>query len=335
MRLIKYAAVALILCITAAIAAFMIWQKSCSDFLKDTRVSGMYIIEQGSSYPQIYAILFGDQATPKGFHSYLTRIKKIDRSLHYGYYEANDISLAELLDNVLAGKETLAKVTFPEGYNMYDVAKAIAAAEIADYDAMMAVFRDRALVAELTGNSYESLEGFLAPGTYFFQKKHSPVGIARKMVSDFYASLPADFEAKVARQGLSFYDAVTLASIVQKETYSAQEAPVVASVYLNRIKTKMLLQADPTIIYGIYESFDGPIQIRYKDLRDASNRFNTYVHKGLTPTPIASPSAIALAAVAAPATTDYYYFVATDNGMHQFSRSYEEHARYVRQYQMR
>jgi UPF0755 protein len=330
-KLITIASVLVLVCVLSAIGAYMYWQKSCKDFLQDTMVSGEYAIEQGSSYSEIYKMLFSNLETPYKFNYYLTRVAQIDRKLHYGYYEADNISLDALLANITSGKETLTRVTFPEGYNMYDIAKTIDKAGIATYDEMLTVFTDRAFVETLVGNSYESLEGFLMPGTYLFQKKHSPKGIAQKMVADFYASLPADFEAKVAKQGLSFYDAVNLAAIVQKETYNAKESPIVASVYLNRIKINMRLQADPTIIYGIYEKYDG--DIKFKDIRDPSNRFNTYVINGLPPTPIANPSAMALDAVANPAKTNYYYFVASRDGEHLFANSYAEHQQNVRIHQ--
>ena len=332
MKILKLALVFAAVCVITVVVAYALWKKSCNDFLENTQVSGQYIIEKGSSYPQVYRILFGGHETPKGFNYYLTRILKIDRKLHYGYYAADNISLDHLLGNLLTGKQTLTKVNFPEGYNMYDIAATIAAAGIATKEEMLSVFKDRAFVQELVGTSYESLEGFLAPGTYFFQKQHAPKGMAEKMVSEFYKSLPADFEAKAAKQGLSFYDAVTVASIVQKETYSADEAPLVAAVFINRIKKKMLIQADPTIIYGLYESFDG--NIRYKNLRDKTNRYNTYDHKGLTPTPISNPPAIALDAVATPANVDYLYFVATKDGKHVFSKTYEEHQRNVNIHQL-
>lgn len=317
---------ALVLVVIAGISGF-IWKKNCDSFLKNTLVTGEYIIEKGASYPQIYDIVFGKLDTPKGFKLYLSKVRKVSAKMHYGYYSADNTSLEELLQNITRGKQTLVKVTFPEGYNMYDVATTLENACICGRQAALDAFRDEKLIQKLTGGNYKSLEGFLSPGTYFFSKGYPAEKVAGKMVSEFYATLPPDFEVLAAEQGLDFYEALTLASIVQKETYSEAEAPLVAAVFLNRIKRKMLLQADPTIIYGIYEGFDG--NIRKVDIRESSNPYNTYKHRGLTPTPIANPSSIALNAVINPADVDYFYFVATKNGEHVFAKSYEEHLRNV------
>ncbi len=319
---------ALVVCAGVAFA----WKRACDTFLADTLVTGEYIIEKGEPFRKTYDAVFRGQNTPPGFIVYLTKIRDFDRKIRYGYYEANAISLETLIDHITNGKQTLTKVTFPEGYNMYDVATAIENAGIAGKATMLSVFTDRSFVLTLTGNGYESLEGFLAPGTYFFSKRYPPEKIAAKMVNEFYKTLPLDFEAGAKKQGLSFYDALILASIVQKETYDEAESPVVAAVFLNRIKSRMFIQADPTIIYGMYDRYDG--SIRKADITDRSNRFNTYRHKGLPPTPISNPSVMALSAVINPADSDYYYFVATKDGRHVFSKDYDDHRRNVRIYQL-
>lgn len=322
----------LVLVALGMLISYTYWKNSCNAFLENTKATGVYTIEKGDSYNKIYATLFDeyDNIPPK-LDKYIRRVLKIT-SLHYGNYEAADISLMDLLNNISKGRQSLLKVTVPEGYNMYNVASAVEAAGINSRMELMAVFTDRDVVMELTGNPYESIEGFLAPGTYLFEKNYPAKRIAAKMVAEFYKSLPENFEANAKQQGLSFYEALTLASIVQKETYSAYEAPIVASVFYNRIKKRMRLQADPTIIYGIFESYDG--RIHRADINNKNNRFNTYQHAGLTPTPIANPSAIALNAVASPAKTDYLYFVARKDGTHVFARTYEEHKKNVQTHQL-
>jgi UPF0755 protein len=308
------------------------WQRSSANFLRNTIVSGQFEIERGDSFGKVYKMILGDQKTPPYFFQYLTKVEKMGVKVNFGYYEADNITLEQLLQNIADGKQTLERVTFPEGFNMYEVATALDRAGLANRQAMLNVFTDRDVVQRLTGKNYATLEGFLAPGTYFFPKKFPPERIAATMVNEFFRTLPPDFEAKAAKQGLSFYDAIILASIVQKETYCADESPLVASVFLNRIKVRMRLQADPTIIYGIYEDFDG--RIRRVHLNDKENRYNTYQHSGLTPTPIASPSPMALNAVINPADSKYFYFVARKDGTHVFSRTYEEHRRNVRIHQL-
>jgi UPF0755 protein len=128
------------------------------------------------------------------------------------------------------------------------------------------------------------------------------------------------------------YDALILASIVEKETGLAAERPLIASVFVNRLRRGMRLQTDPTVIYGMGERFDG--NIRKRDLT-TDTPWNTYTRDGLPPTPIAMPGAQALHAVMHPATTDFLYFVSRGDGSHEFSRTLEQHNRAVARYQLR
>ncbi|MDR0454441.1 MAG: endolytic transglycosylase MltG [Deferribacteraceae bacterium] len=316
----------------ALFTAGTVWKNSCESFLANTLVSGEYDIEKGDGFNKTYNAIFGGKDIPAGFTLYLIKIRRFDKNIHYGYYTADEIPLETLITNIMNGKQTLTKITFPEGYNMYDVAAAIENSGINNKTEMLNSFADRSLILKLTGGNYESIEGFLAPGTYFFAKNYPAEKIIAKMVNEFYRSLPYDFDNKAKNLGLSFYDALILASIVQKETYDEKESPLVAAVFINRIKSRMLIQADPTIIYGIYDRFNG--QIRRADINDSNNRFNTYQHKGLPPTPISNPSLMALNAVINPADSDFYYFVATKTGKHVFAKDYDEHKRNVRIHQL-
>jgi UPF0755 protein len=318
--------------ILVAVVAFGGWYLFCLNYINKSILSGAYSIEKGESFSSFYNKVFTGQKPPPAFKNYLI-IKGYDRRIHFGEYSADNITVNELLSNVVSGKQTLLRLTVPEGYNMYDIAASLEEAGISKKAEMLAVFRDRSVVEKLVGVSYESLEGFLAPGTYFFAKNLSGEQIAGTLVKEFFRTLPEDFEVRVKRNGLSFYDALILASIVQKETYMEAEAPIVAAVFINRIKKRMRMQADPTIIYGKYEQYDGTISKR--DLQDKSNRFNTYTHNGLPPTPISNPSVMALTAVASPTKSDYIYFVAKHDGTHVFSKNYAEHSRNVYLYQKR
>ncbi|MDR2105396.1 MAG: endolytic transglycosylase MltG, partial [Deferribacteraceae bacterium] len=297
------------------------WLYRCASYLDNTMVLGEYSIEKGESFYSFYNKVFLEHNPPFALKSYLI-MKGYDKKVHFGEYIADNITIGELLSNIITGKQNLLKLTIPEGYNMYDIAAALEAAGISSRSEMLSTFKDRKVVEKLSGVSYESLEGFLAPGTYFFAKNLSSEQIAKTLVEEFFRTLPENFEPLVKRNGLSFYDALIIASIVQKETYIESEAPFVAAVFINRMKKRMRMQADPTIIYGKYESYDGTISKR--DLQDRENRFNTYTHNGLPPTPISNPSVIALTAVANPTKTDFIYFVAKQDGTHVFSKSYAE-----------
>jgi UPF0755 protein len=185
--------------------------------------------------------------------------------------------------------------------------------------------------AHSLGIENPTLEGYLFPDTYRFPRNLSAREIARELVDQFSAVWQT-IEPQARKRGMSMSEVVTLASIVEKETGAAEERPVIAAVFLNRLDKRMRLETDPSVIYGI-EDFDG--NLRKRHLTDRSNPYNTYRHKGLPPGPIASPGAGALRAVVEPAENEYLYFVSRNDGTHQFSRSYREHVNAVNRYQRR
>jgi UPF0755 protein len=183
-----------------------------------------------------------------------------------------------------------------------------------------------------------SLEGYLFPDTYFFTVDATAHDIVARLLTTFNQKFPPELQAMAANQGLSLHQAVTLASIVEREAQVPSERPVIASVYLNRIKDGMLLQADPTTQYAIatpasvaeYGWWKRDLTI--DDLK-VNSPYNTYVSNGLPPNPIASPGLASLEAVVRPSGTEFYYFVAKPDGSHAFARTLDEHNRNVQQYQ--
>jgi UPF0755 protein len=183
------------------------------------------------------------------------------------------------------------------------------------------------------GISDRSGEGWLFPDTYRFAPGITDVDILRKAHATMEKRLADAWTTRDPRLALATpYEALILASIVEKETGAASERPVIASVFLNRLRIGMRLQTDPTVIYGMGETYDG--SIRRKDL-SADTPWNTYTRDGLPPTPIAMPGAASLQAAMHPAETDLLYFVARGDGTHQFSRSLEEHNRAVARFQLK
>lgn len=180
----------------------------------------------------------------------------------------------------------------------------------------------------------ESLEGLLLPETYFFDHGDSDLDVMLRARRGMEEALDQLWPAR--RDGGLFespYEALILASVVEKETGAAHERPLIAGVFANRLRKGIPLQADPTVIYGLGESFDG--NLKRSHLRDARNKFNTYARRGLPPTPIAMPGRDAIRAVLDPPETDYIYFVAKGDGTHVFSKTLSEHNRAVNQYQRR
>lgn len=331
MKLFKYSLIFIATIIVLIVLSFIIWMKINNNFIKNTTITKEIHIDRGASLSSIYNDIFQNLDTPIFFKTYLTNVLKIDRTIKYGYYNAENISLYQFLENISNGTQSTVRITIPEGYNIFDIANVLDKNNITTKDSFLKDAFDKSVIKEITGENYSSMEGFLYPATYRFPKRYDNKRILNTMYNQFIKNLPKDFEAKASKFGLSLYEAVTLASIIQKETYSEDESPIVSSVFHNRLKINMRLQADPTIIYGKYLEFDGNIQ--KKDLQDKSNIYNTYKHNGLTPTPISNPSSIALNAVINPAKTNYIYFVADKKGNHIFSSDYRQHVNNVRKYQ--
>jgi UPF0755 protein len=194
-------------------------------------------------------------------------------------------------------------VTVPEGYNLFDIATAVEAAQLATRDDFLtAAHKDTALIADLDPTA-TSLEGYLFPDTYRFQRSDTPMTILHAMVKRFRQEA-----AQIGLKG-DVHHTVTLASLVEKETPVASDRPLVASVMENRLRDNMPLMTDPTVIYAamLENRYRGTI---YQSDLQRDSAYNTYRHTGLPPGPICSPGAASLKAALHPAATDYLYFVA-------------------------
>jgi UPF0755 protein len=259
----------------------------------------------------------------------LARFREKAGALRAGEYAfAPNLRAAEVLDRLAAGAVMTHRVVVPEGLRMEEVAARIEAAGLGSAAEFLSVAREPAMAAGL-GIQGASLEGYLFPETYELARGIPAREIVHLMVDHFFA-VWRGVEPQATAKGLSMHDVVVLASLVEKETAAAQERPLVAAVFLNRLERGMRLETDPAVIYGI-ANFDG--NLRRVHLEDVTNPYNTYQHAGLPPGPIASPGAAALRAVVDPAEADYLYFVARKDGTHQFSRSYGDHVRAVNRFQ--
>ncbi len=252
------------------------------------------------------------------------------RDIKTGEYLLNPSMPPFRIFNILTrGKSILYSVTIPEGYDRRHIAAVLAEKKLADEGEFLALTGAPELAQEY-GFKGPSLEGFLYPDTYQFGHGLGTRTVIDAMVKRFRQAL-APLKAEIERCGMSLEEVVTLASIVEKETGRAEERPLIASVFLNRLKKRMRLESDPTVIYGL-KSFTG--NLRRKDLERPSP-YNTYLNRGLPPGPIASPGVESIKAVLFPARTEYLYFVSKNDGTHYFSKTLEEHNRAVRMYQKR
>jgi UPF0755 protein len=265
------------------------------------------------------------------------------RSLKAGeYLFETPASIIDVQRRLRRGDVYFHTVVVPEGYTMFDIAAAIQAAGLGRAeDFLGAAQRDTYLISDLAPNA-RSLEGYLFPDTYQFTRMMSMDEMAAAMVKQFrqvatqIGLSPATFPAEPVPGGAQpppseTGDIVTLASIIEKETAVPQERPLVASVYYNRIASKMALDADPSIIYAelLAGSYQGALH--HADMRFDS-LYNTYRYAGLPPGPIGNPGRSSLAAAMHPAQTDYLYFVADAQGHHRFARTLEEHDKNVAAY---
>jgi len=243
-----------------------------------------------------------------------------------------------LFDRPLNSRETFWKisrgqifvhtVTVPEGWTMFDIAAEFDRQGICSREDFLAAARDASLVWDLAPQA-KSVEGFLFPSTYEFTRHTSCEQAVKRMVENFRAVweslVPSDAPPPA---GLTPAQVVTLASLVERETPMPVERPIVAGVFYNRLRLGHALQCDPTVQYAMAREGHPIKGVHPKDLR-IDSPYNTYVHRGLPPGPIANPGEASLRAALAPATTDYLYFVANDEGGHFFSRTLAEHNRNV------
>lgn len=261
----------------------------------------------------------------------LARLRGADSGIRSGVYEFNLPATPErILARLQAGDVIRRRLTIPEGFTFREIAQRIETAGFGSAAEVLALLRDPDLLGRLDFSA-PSLEGFLFPDTYFFAVETRPRQVLQVMLKEFRRRLTPELIEAGRRQGLSPLQLVTLASIVQKEAGRNDEMPLIASVYHNRLKRRMPLQADPTVIYGIPD-FDGNLTRRHLQ---TWSPYNTYRIAGLPPGPIASPGAAALHAAAFPATSRYLYFVARGDGSHAFSATLSEHNDNVRRYQLR
>lgn len=238
------------------------------------------------------------------------------------------MNLEEFLDRIVTGRGQVdVRVTIVEGWTFSQMRDLLDGAE--DLQRQTAGLSDAEIMQRL-GHPDLHPEGQFYPDTYYYRKGDSDMALFRKAFELMQARLEEAWEQRVPDLLLTGpYEALILASIIEKETQVRDEQPTIAGVFFNRLKKGMRLQTDPTVIYGIGEAFDGNITRKHLE---TDTPYNTYTRAGLTPTPISLPGMDSLLAAVRPATTDAYYFVARGGGRHKFSRTLDEHNRAVRKY---
>ena len=256
------------------------------------------------------------------------------RSLKAGEYRFDKSrNMIDVHNRLARGDVYFRTVVVPEGFTMFDIARAIETAGLGPAEDFLKVAQsDTALIADFAPNA-PCLEGYLFPDTYQFSRMMTMDEMAAAMVKQFrqVANQIGLIQAQESTPSEELHRTVTMASIIEKETAVAEERPLVASVYYNRLEKRIALDADPSIIYAelLAGAYTGALH--HDDMRFTSP-YNTYTHTGLPPGPIANPGKSALEAAMHPAQSDYYYFVADAAGHHRFARTMEEHDRNVASY---
>jgi UPF0755 protein len=256
------------------------------------------------------------------------------RRLQAGEYRFDrPMTAAEVADKISRGDVYVRALTFREGLTIREMASVFESAGYGPASEFIDASRNVALIRELDPQATD-LEGYLFPDTYTLPRRTTAAQLVERMVSRFQKVMTPELRQKAAERGFNVRQAVTLASLVEKETAKADERPVVAGVYTNRLEIGMGLQCDPTVIYALMLAgrYDG--NIRKGDLQ-IDSPYNTYRYAGLPPGPIAAPGEASLQAAVQPADVPYLYFVSRNDGSHVFSTTLDEHNRNVTNFQKR
>lgn len=329
MAFIKKLLVTGVIVSVAAVAGFSYWAKSPLD-TGGKAVEFSIAPGSGVGAAAQQMAKAGVPVNPQLFNI-LARVTGEAGRIKAGSYELKpDTSPRRLLTQLVRGEFAQEAITIVEGWTFRQMRAAIAAHERLRHDTVK--LSDEELMQKVS-SEYKTPEGLFFPDTYLFAKGSSELEIYKKAHQAMMKHLQTAWEGRDPSLPYKTpYEALTMASIIEKETGQKSERNMIAGVFVNRLRTGMMLQTDPTVIYGMGERYVG--DIRKKDLQ-TDTPYNTYMRAGLPPTPIALPGIQSLHAALAPAKTEALYFVARGDGTSQFSDNLNDHNRAVNQYQRR
>ncbi len=289
-------------------------------------------IPTGSSFLKVTKILNEAGLVKSRFFFYTLAItKRATRVIRAGEYEFNtSLTPAAVIDKLIRGEIKNYVVTIPEDFSMKDIAQRLEFFKLVDQETFFELARDKSFLMSL-GIMADSIEGYLFPETYLFNRSMSTLQIMKIMVSQFWKKVTPEMVEKAGKLGFNTHQFVTFASIVGKESGYDAEKPLISAVFHNRLKKKMRLQSDPTAVYDL-ENFDGRV---LRSHLKRNSPYNTYVNKGLPPGPIGNPGLASLMATLNPAPVNYIYFVLKNDRTHFFSDSLKMHNEAIRQYRLK
>lgn len=297
---------------------------ACGDAAAGTGAPIRVVIPAGASFREAVDSLerVGLVTSPRLFGFYAT-LGGRDRELRPGTYRIpRGSNWPYIVEALTEGRGLVRTVTIPEGFALQAIVPLLSRTLGVPSDSVEAAVRDTALRRALDVPA-PTLEGYLFPDTYTFGDGTTARGAVRVMTKRFQEKWEDEWDERLQTLALSRHDVLTLASIVEKEARLDEERPVIAAVYHNRLKKRMLLQADPTVQYARGRHTG---RVLYRDL-EIESRYNTYKYPGLPPGPIASPGAASMQAALFPAGVSYLYFVAHPDGHHEFRNTFAEHSR--------
>lgn len=301
-------------------------------FLWKTPYSGekkLFTIHKGEGFSTINYRLYKENIIkyPRLFH-YYTKFTNNVVNLKSGVYEIQpQMTMKDLVALFVDGKSLTISVTIPEGKNLYQIAGLIEQKKICSKKDFITESFSLELLSELSVPS-PSVEGYLYPDTYHFIPNSECRDVIRSMVQLFHKKTNS---INFSHPFLNKKEIIILASIVEKETGAGYERPIIAGVFINRLKKRMRLQSDPSTIYGIWKRFDG--NLRKKDLLEKT-AYNTYRINGLPLGPISNPGIDSIKAVLQPKKHDFFFFVSQNDGTHIFTKNYRDHLKAVKTYQL-
>ncbi|MBL7184400.1 MAG: endolytic transglycosylase MltG [Anaerolineae bacterium] len=270
----------------------------------------------------------------------LAQYEKADSKLEAGRYELRaNMTMGEIIEALQHGRLEEIAVTVPEGWRAEQIAEMLAEEVGVDDEEFLALVQGRYFDHEfLQGRPPEAtLEGFLFPDTYLLPVQPTALGIIERMLANFDHRFTAEMRQAVAEQEMTIYHVVTLASIVEREAVVAEERPVIAGVFLNRLAEGMSLESCPTVQYALGYQEDADqwwkTPVALEEFAQVNSPYNTYLHRGLPPGPICNPGLASIWAVLEPVETDYLYFLAKGDGSHAFAKTFEEHLQNQQKYQ--
>jgi len=252
-------------------------------------------------------------------------------SLKAGEYNLSpSMTPFEILKIIRQGRVILHKITIPEGFNIYQIANLLEKKDFSDKESFLKQCSDPNFL-EYWSIPGSSVEGYLFPETYYFSKGIGEKRILNTMIRNFWNIFKPEMSERAKELGFTVHEIVTLASLIEKETAMPEERPRISAVFHNRLKERIRLQCDPSVIYGL-ENFNG--NLTKKDLRQKTP-YNTYKKRGLPPGPIANPGLGCIMAALYPSNEKFKYFVSRNDGSHEFSETLRQHNRAVLKYQKR